>query len=261
LKRNKDTSKVDEMDKDIEITLKSLLSRNINGVFATDSEDAKNKIIDMIPKRSVVGIGDSTTVRQIGIKEELRKRGIKVLDGFNLQSVYANVKDWEELTLKPVMEATICDIFLTGTNVVTQDGRLLNVDGLGNRVAGMFWGHPRSIIVVGRNKVVKNIDEAFYRLRKVIAPNHLKVRATLKGDKRRKPPCVVEGKCYDCRTKERACNIFTIIEGKPLRTDINLIIVDEDLGLGWDESWPQERIEKIIEEYKKFVWNPSIKFP
>ena len=261
MKRNKDTSKVDEMDKDIEITLKSLLSRNINGVFATDSEDAKNKIIDMIPEGSVIGIGDSTTVRQIGIKEELSKRGIKVLDGFNLQSEYANVKDWEELHTKPMMKSTICDVFLTGTNVVTQDGRLLNVDGSGNRVAGMFWGHHKSIIIVGRNKIVKNIDEAFYRLRKVIAPNHLKIRAALKGDKRQKPPCVVEGKCYDCRTKERACNVFTIIEGKPLRTDINLIIVNEDLGLGWDESWPRERIEKIIEEYKKFVWNPSIKFP
>jgi hypothetical protein len=86
------------------------------------------------------------------------------------------------------------------------------------------------------------------------------IRAALQGKNRRDPPCVVTGQCYDCRNKERACNIFTIIEGKPLRTDITLMIVNEDLGLGWDEFWSPERIEKITENYKKFVWNPTIRF-
>jgi len=221
---------VDDMDKDIEITIRSLLSRNINGVFAEDSEDAKNKVIGLIPEGLVVGIGDSTTLRQLGIKEELEKRGVKMLDGFNFRSMYGD--DWEQLTFKPAVEATVCDVFLTGTNVVTQDGRLLNVDGMGNRVAGMFWGHSVSIMVVGRNKIVKDIDEAFYRLRKVIAPSHLMIRASLNGEKKQRPLCVVDGKCHDCRTKERACNVFTIIEGKPLKTEIHLVIVDEDLGLG-----------------------------
>ena len=144
----------------------------------------------------------------------------------------------------------------TGTNAVTQDGRLVNVDAAGNRVAGMFWGHPTTIIVVGRNKIVKNLDEAFRRIRTVIAPNHIRIRAVELGGRRVETPCVVTGECSDCRVRDRMCNVFTVIEGKPLRTGINVVILEDDLGLSWDESWPRERIAKIIENYKKLVWIP-----
>jgi len=150
-------------------------------------------------------------------------------------------------------------VFLAGTNAITLDGRLVNVDAAGNRVAGMFHGHPKSIVVVGRNKLVNNLDEAFNRIRNVIAPNHMWIRAVELGGDRTETPCVATGACSDCRSKDRMCNVFTIIEGKPLRTDISIVIVDEDLGLAWDESWPRERIDRIKEEYKKFVWIPPRK--
>ncbi len=157
-----------------------------------------------------------------------------------------------------VRESTICDIFLTGTNAITQDGRLVNVDARGNRVAGMFHGHPTSIIAVGRNKVVKSLEDAFHLVRNVIAPNHIRIRAVELGGRPVTTPCVITGECDDCRAKDRMCNVFTIIEGKPSQTDINVIIIDEDLGLGWDESWPRERITTIIENYKRFVWIPRL---
>lgn len=244
------------MDEEIETTLRSLHSRHLNGVFAENSEDAKSKILDLVPQDVVVGIGDSTTVQQIGVKEELKKRGTRVLDGFDRKTVYTSTKDYGEFHNKPIEESTICDVFLTGTNAITQDGRLVNVDAVGNRVAGMFWGHPLAIIVVGRNKIVKNLDEAFHRIRGIIAPNHIRIRAVELGGRRFETPCVITGKCADCRVKDRTCNIFTIIEGKPLRTNITVIIINEDLGLGWDESWSRERIAKIIENYKSFVWVP-----
>lgn len=64
------------------------------------------------------------------------------------------------------------------------------------------------------------------------------------------------GECSDCRAIERICNIFSVIEGKPFFTDLNVIIVDQDLGLGWDPLWPKSRMEQILENYKKFVWIP-----
>jgi len=244
------------MDEEIEATLRSLRSRNLGAVFAENSEDARNKIVDLIPEGTLVGIGDSTTVAQIGVKEELKKRGVKVLDGFDRTRVYASMKDYEEHHNRLVRESAMCEVFLTGTNAVTQDGRLVNVDAAGNRVAGMFWGHPTTIIVVGRNKIVKNLDEAFQRIRKIIAPNHIRIRTVELGGRRVETPCVVTGECSDCKVKDRMCNVFTVIEGKPLRTSINVIILEEDLGLSWDESWPRERIAKIIKNYKKFVWIP-----
>ena len=94
------------------------------------------------------------------------------------------------------------------------------------------------------------------RIRNIIAPTHFRIRSGELGGRKRKTPCVATGVCNDCRSKERGCNIYTIIEGKPAGVDLHVIVVNTDLGLGWDPSWPHERIAKIREEYKKFVWLP-----
>jgi hypothetical protein len=104
--------------------------------------------------------------------------------------------------------------------------------------------------------MVKDLDEAFYRIRNIIAPNHVRIRSAELGGRNSKTPCAVTGECSDCRAIDRICNIFGVIEGKPFFTDLNVVIVDEDLGLGWDPSWPKNRIEEITEHYKRFVWVP-----
>jgi len=240
----------------IERTLQSLKARNLVGVYTENVEEAQRVVLGSIPNDALMGIGDSTTIAQLGVKEELRRRGTRILDGFNRKTSYSSLEDYEELHNRVVEASTRCDFFLTGTNALTEDGRLVNVDAVGNRVAGMFWGHRKSIIVVGRNKLVRNLDEAFTRIRNVIAPNHIRLRSKELRGRRVETPCVETGKCVDCRAKDRMCNVFTIIEGRPLRCEIDVVIVNEDLGLGWDESWPEERIARIVENYKRCVWIP-----
>jgi L-lactate utilization protein LutB len=244
------------MDTNIEKILSSLRSRHINGIFAEDYEEANQKILALIPLNATVGIGDSTSMRQLGILQALRERGTKILNPFEPKEENISVENFRQRRARVVKDATLSDVFLTGTNALTQDGKLVNVDATGNRVAGMFWGHPLSIIVVGRNKIVKNLDEALQRIRNIIAPSHFRIRTGELGGRKKETPCVVTGKCNDCRAVDRGCNIFTIIEGKPSQTDLNVILVNQDLGLGWDPSWPQERISKILDNYKKFVWVP-----
>jgi hypothetical protein len=244
------------MDAQIEHVLASLRLRHINGIWAENSEAARLLILDLIPRDALVGIGDSTTIRQIGIPQMLKERGTKVLDGFDPNLVKIIPTDFHGRRDMILKQATVSDAFLTGTNALTQDGRLVNVDSSGNRVAGMFWGHPISVVVVGRNKIVRDIDEAFHRIRNVVAPSHIQIRSAELGGEMRNTPCVVTGECSDCRATDRACNIFTIIEGKPRRTELNVVVVNEDLGLGWDPDWPQDRIIKILENYKKFVCVP-----
>jgi hypothetical protein len=244
------------MDMQIEECLASLRSRHMNGIFAENSEVACRKILDLIPQNAVVGIGDSTAVKQIGIVPALVERGTKVLDPFESKDSQIDPKEAYKYTERVTKEATLSDVFLTGTNALTQDGRLVNVDGNGNRVAGMFWGHPISIIVVGKNKIVRDLDEAFHRIRNTIAPNHTYIRTAASRGRKLRIPCAETGECRDCRSSDRVCNIFTILEGKPFRTDLNVIIVDEDLGLGWDASWPKSRIKQIIDNHKKFLWIP-----
>jgi L-lactate utilization protein LutB len=243
------------MDIQIEKILSSLHSRHIQGVFAENAMDARQKIMSLIPEDAIVGIGDSTTMRQLGIPQALKERGIKVIDPFERNGSAKDPKDAFEGFKKLLKEATVSDFFLTGTNAITRDGKLVNLDAVGNRVAGMFWGHPTSIIVVGRNKIVKDMDEALSRIRTLIAPNHVRIRVALGGISS-KTPCAVTGECSDCRSIERICNIFSIIEGKPFFTDLHVVIVDEDLGLAWDPSWPQDRVTRIVEGYKKLVWVP-----
>jgi len=244
------------MDAQINEILSSLHSRHIHGIFAENSKDAIQKIMNLIPHDAVVGIGDSTTTKQLGIPQALKGRGTRVLNPFEPKRSQTDPKDgfqWHKNMLK---KATVSDVFLTGTNAITLDGRLVNVDAVGNRVAGMFWGHPTSVVAVGRNKIVKDLDEAFYRIRNTIAPNHARIRSVELGGKKSKTPCAATGECSDCRAPDRICNIFTIIESKPFFTDLNVVIVNEDLGLGWDPSWPKGRIMEILENYKKFVWIP-----
>ena len=239
------------MDNNIASTLKSLKSRGINGFYAENREEATVKILDLIPQKAVVGVGDSTTMFQIGILKQLKNDGRKLLNRFEKGIS-------RELRESMATESALCDVFLTGTNAITLDGRLVNVDAFGNRVAGMFFGHPISIIIVGKNKIVKNLDEAFNRIRNQIAPNHVKIRSSDLGGRKVNTPCATNGAiCEDCRSIERMCNVFTIIEGKPRGTNINVIIINEDLGLAWDESWHEERISKIVEEYKRYVWVPT----
>jgi len=244
------------MDTDIEKILSSLRSRHIKGIFAESYEEANQKILALIPLNATVGIGDSTSMRQLGILQALRERGTKILNPFELKGEEISVENFRQRRARVLKDATLSDVFLTGTNALTQDGKLVNVDATGNRVSGMFWGHPLSIIVVGRNKIVKNLDEALQRIRNIIAPSHFRIRTGELGGRKRETPCVVTGRCNDCRAEDRGCNIFTIIEGKPSQTNLNVILVNQDLGLGWDPTWPQERISKILDNYKKFVWVP-----
>lgn len=232
------------MSEEIEKTLRALNMHGFDTVFAENKETAKKIILDFIPESTVVGIGDSTTLFQIGVIEQLHTRGISILNPFTGTTYQADI--WRSVAVRSLL----ADIFLTGTNAVTQDGKLVNVDYVGNRVAGMFFGPKKVVIAIGRNKIVKDVDAALQRVKETIAPQHAKTRGF-------KTPCVSTGKCVDCEAKERICSITTIIERRPALTEIKVILIDEDLGLGWNPHWPTERINKVRMEYEKYVWNPS----
>ena len=240
----------------IEEVLSSLRTRHIKALYAENGEEARKKVLSMIPENAVVGIGDSTTMRQLGISQTLKEKGIRVLDPFEVIKTNNGSKLHLQHVRKTLRETIRSDVFLAGTNALTRDGKIVNLDAVGNRVSGMIWGHPLSIVIVGRNKIVNNLDEAFQRIRQEIAPTHVRIRMTELGKRTPKTPCAVTGKCSDCHTPERICNIFSVIEGKPYFTDFNVIVVDQDLGLGWDPSWPQDRITSVIDNYRKFVWVP-----
>ncbi len=203
---------------EIKTTLGALEKNNFKGYPAEDAAGAKELVMSMIKKDDVVGAGGSMTLEQCGIKDELRKKGYNFLDWSG-----QGLSQDEKTRLRK--QSLTCDVFLSSTNAVTEDGMLYNVDGYGNRVAGITYGPDRVIIVAGRNKIVKNLEEARKRLRTVAGPLNAR---RLKKD----TPCVKTGECMDCDSPDRICRHTVITDKqKPGEERISVIIVDEDLGL------------------------------
>jgi len=234
------------MERRIERTVESLGKRGIVGWAAEDASEARSIVLKIIPAGATVGMGDSSSVRQVGAIEALMERGNRIINGFEVPDRIKDLQSHFDYGFWPMIEATLCDVFLTGSNSLTEDGRMVNVDGAGNRVAGMFWGHPMSVLIVGRNKIVRNLDEAIDRVKNVIAPQHIRRKGA-------PTPCAKSGRCHDCLGPARVCAVTTIIERKPVHTDIHVVIVNDDLGLGWDSSWPEERIKKIAARHEEFM--------
>jgi hypothetical protein len=220
-----------------------------NGFDATvvdNIEAATNRMLEIIPPNATVGVANSVTIRQLGIIKALQERGASVHDP--IAPLYGLVEFDEKTIMSTLLKATLgSDVFISGTNALTEDGKLVNVDGMGNRVAGIIFGARTSIVVVGRNKIVKSVEEATHRIRNTIMP--------IMAKRRQIPlPCAKAGKCLDCSSPQRACSITMIIEKRPGLTDLKVILIDDDLGMGWDPAWSEERINAIRNKYEEFDW-------
>jgi hypothetical protein len=148
-----------------------------------------------------VGWGGSETIKQIGARELLLKSGKEIRD-----------------------HRTDCDLFLLSANALTVDGRIVNTDGNGNRIAASIHGPGRVVYVIGRNKIVEGgIDAAIARIRNCACPPNARRLG-------RPTPCALEGRCGDCDLPERMCKVTVIFDRKPTGISAKVILVDEDLG-------------------------------
>jgi hypothetical protein len=119
-------------------------------------------------------------------------------------------------------KAAKADVYLTSTNAVTENGQLVNIDGTGNRVAAMIFGPKKVFVICGINKIASNLDTAMQRIKENTYKNARRLKL--------KTPCAETEKCNDCRSPQRMCNITTIIERKPNKTAMEVIIIKEELG-------------------------------
>ena len=222
---------------EIQTVVKALKANNFNVQYLDRAADAVPLIMDMIPKDASLEMAGSMSVVQLGLQDMLKERGNTGLE-----------------FPKPGEIPSRKDVLLVSTNAVTLDGKLVNLDGMGNRVASMIYGVNKVILLVGQNKIVPDLDTALDRVQNVIAPYHAKYLGM-------KTPCAKTEECTDCDAPMRICNITTIISKKPPMMDFTIILVGEDLGLGWDPAWPQERIEKIQSTYRKEIQEFMAKLP
>ncbi len=193
----------------------ALNKRYFEAYYCSDRAEALEKILELIPQDHVVSWGGAATVDELGVKEALRQRGQAVIDR-------ETAKDAQERQ-QMLKQALTCDTFLMGSNAISADGQLVNIDGTGNRVAALCFGPTQVVVVAGMNKVAGDLDGAMRRAREVAAPMNAQ-RFPLKT------PCVANGLCGDCKGPDSICaQIVTTRLCKPAGR-IKVVLVGEDLG-------------------------------
>lgn len=201
--------------------LKETLTENNFEVFvAQNTDEAKSivleKIIPEIAPKSV-SWGGSLTFVATGLYDILKNNNdLSVLD------TYDKTLSPEE-SLERRRQSLLVDLFITGSNAVTESGQLVNLDMFGNRVGALTFGPKNVIILVGRNKIVPDLDEAMFRIKNYAAPVN-----TMRLDK--KTPCAKTSFCEDCKSPDRICNTWTITEKSFPKKRVRIILINKDLG-------------------------------
>lgn len=189
--------------------------RNIDVAYFENLKDVKEKVLSLVSKEASVGIGHSATLQELNITNELIHRGNIVYD----KELAKDKEECKEIKKK----ALLTDWYITGSNAISKDGRIINVDHSGNRVAAINFGPNNVIIVVGVNKIVETWEDGIKRVKNIACPLNAK-RAGYN------PPCVALNKCVDCTSSERVCNSLSIIEGQSIKNRIRIFIINENIG-------------------------------
>jgi len=199
---------------------KSLEENNFEVFLANNFSEAKEivqKEILLKTGAKSVSWGGSLTFTETGLYDDIKNSpDLEVLDVYD-----KNLSDEEKNKLR--REALLVDLFITGTNAVTETGNLVNLDMYGNRVAAITFGPKYVVIIVGRNKIVPDIEDAMFRIKNYAAPVN-----SMRLDK--KTPCIKTSFCEECKSPDRICNTWTITEKSFPKGRIKVVLINEDIG-------------------------------
>ena len=204
------------MEHQIQKAIENLRKNKMEGHFVQDKQELHALLRTLLPQGATIGCGDSVTLQDTGVLALVREGPYTFYDKYQPGLTKEQKR---EIYLKNFD----ADVFLTGVNAVTQDGRLFNIDGNGSRVAPMLYGPKRVIVVAGTNKLVPDVPQAITRARQIAAPLDAK---RLGKD----TPCAKLGRCVDCRHPQRICNDFVLIAGQFQAGRIQVIFVDGTFG-------------------------------
>lgn len=202
--------------------LKENLEKNNFDVYVAGSlDDVRSIVIDTLLPRinpSTISWGGSMTFVASGLYDELKNsQTMSVLDTFD-KDISA------EESMERRRQSLLADLYITGTNAVTEDGLLVNLDMIGNRIAALTFGPKNVIIIIGRNKIVTGLEEALERVKELAAPAN-----AMRLDK--KTPCVKTASCHECESPDRICNTWTITQKSFPKGRVKIILVNGAAGL------------------------------
>ena len=211
-----DRNKYEIIRLSMERTAEALRKNNFYAVCAENREEALDIVENLIDENSSVAVGGSVTLNEVGVIDLLRSGKYIFYDRYADGLTPAEVENIHR-------KAFSCDYYICGTNAVTENGELYNVDGNGNRVAAMLFGPQNVIVIVGYNKIVCDLDAAKRRVKEIAAPSNA-VRLA------RETPCAKTGKCADCKSPGRICASGVVLTRQIKPERIKVILVGEELG-------------------------------
>lgn len=203
-------------EKRAQVLLKNLHSRHFDAWYCENREEALNLALSLIPEMSVVGWGGAMSAQQIGL--------IDALNNGNYRAIDRDKTTTPEERKAAMKQCLLADVFITGANALSMDGQMVNIDGVGNRVAAIAYGPESVIVIAGMNKVVDTLEDAVRRARTVAAPMNKQRFAA-------QTPCEITGTCADCKSEGCICNQMLITRNSKPAGRIKIILVGEDLGL------------------------------
>ncbi|MFA9398534.1 MAG: lactate utilization protein [Clostridiaceae bacterium] len=204
------------VEKKVERTIEALKKNGMNGYFVQDEKALISKIDEIVKDGETVAVGGSMTLFETGVIDYLRSGKYDFVDRYKEGLTPADIKDVYRKSFS-------CDSYLVSSNAVTEEGELYNVDGNGNRVAAMIYGPDKVIVIVGYNKIVKDVEAAIERNREISAPANAK-RLNMKT------PCASVGYCMDCSSADRICSEYVLIRKQRNKDRIHVIVVNKELG-------------------------------
>lgn len=181
--------------------------------FVQTKEEALELSNSMIESGMSIGLGGSTTVKEIGLLDSIVSR-----DDITLFNQYEKGISMEENTNRR-RQGMLTDLYVTGTNAITKDGKLVNADGSGNRVAALIFGPKKVLVVAGVNKIVDTVEDGFIRLMDIAATKNVDRMNNLAKINGKEPR----------HNLDNIANKFTYIKADE-KDRINIILVNEELG-------------------------------
>lgn len=214
--------RMEAMELKIRRTMEALKKNNMHAYYAPTSADAVAVVESLLREGDTISCGGSVTLDATGVKALMRS------GKYNFMDREAVATDEERQVI--YRKTFSADAFLTGSNAITENGELYNVDGGGNRVAAMLFGPSKVIVVAGYNKIVRDLDAAAAYVKGLTTPaNAMRLHLDT--------PCThgacpgTDGDlCAGCRSENRICSLFTVMARQRNKDRVHVILVGEEVG-------------------------------
>lgn len=149
----------------IDTTLQALEANGITTVVAENKEEAKNKVASLLPGGAEVMSATSVTLSETGIEELINESGNYDSVKHKLSAMSRETQSGEMQKLGAAPEWIVGSV-----HAVTQDGKVVVASNTGSQLPGYTYGAQHVIWVVGAQKIVKDLDDAFKRIYEHVLP-------------------------------------------------------------------------------------------